>query len=191
MSLESRVASSGFGGDAVTTAARQSDGGSAQEQLAKMQILMLKHQAHSKKKSGDAAEREYGELFGNLSEVEMVAVDILKGLGKYPESSAEACQVAQQTGTTDRYEQAMWIATRVVEQQRAGMFMSLYAGDKDEVRGQFLGRQEIGIKARKEKLKNYKARSSETARSMADVIVRGGARLLTGGGGSAATDSSL
>ena len=183
MSLESKVSASGFGGDAVTTAARQSDGGSAQEQLAKLQILMLKHQAHTKRRSSNADEKEFGELFGNLSEVESVAVDVLKGLNKFPESSPESCQVAQQTGTKDRFEQSMWIAERIVAQERAKMFMGMYGADQGAVRSEFYDRQAEGLTVRQDRLNKVKEKR-DASRSMAEALRDATAALASAAGGS-------
>jgi hypothetical protein len=62
---------------------------------------------------------------------------VLKILNQFPESSAEAAQIAEQTQTRNRFAQARYIAERMVAQQRAKSFYDTYAPSKSVVGDDF------------------------------------------------------
>ena len=146
MSMESKM--SGFEGDVVTHRASVGNAGSAQDQYAKFMLLKEKLAARA-----TGAPAEVRDILGNLSEVESVSVEVIKHLNKYAESSPERADVAQQTGTTDIFEQATWIAERLVAKQRAEAFMDLYSPNKAALKMEFLARNAVGLGARVDKMK--------------------------------------
>ena len=139
---------SGFEGDVVTHRASVGNAGSAQDQYAKFMLLKEKLAARA-----TGAPAEVRDILGNLSEVESVSVEVIKHLNKYAESSPERADVAQQTGTTDIFEQATWIAERLVAKQRAEAFMDLYSPNKAALKMEFLARNAEGLGARLAKMK--------------------------------------
>lgn len=176
--------SKGFEGDVVRRA--EAGNGSAQEELAKFQLLKEKLQLRASTAAGDKTAKE---VLGQLSEEEKVAIKVLKILNQFPESSAEAAQVAEQTQTRNRFAQARYIAERIVAQQRAKSFYDTYGPDKDKIRAQFITAAEVGLARRTEALKDSKSKA-ELKRSGAAALTAALSGLASGRPGGASASAT-
>jgi len=141
----------GFEGDVVRRA--EGGNGSAQEELARFQLLGMKLQASKSEIP------EVKSVLGQLSEEEQVSIRVLAILNQYPESSAEAAQVAEQTQTRNRFAQARYIAERIVAQQRAKAFYETYGPNKAEVAKDFFDGQTRALAQRKIGLERMNTRT--------------------------------
>ena len=81
-----------------------------------------------------------------------MSIKVLKILNQFPESSAEAAQVAEQTQTRNRFAQARYIAERIVAQQRAKSFYETYGPEKSEVAKEFFDGQTKALDQREKAL---------------------------------------
>lgn len=146
MSLQSAV-TGGFEGDVVKRAENH-NASSAQEELARFQLLKEKLKARSDK------DETVQKVLGQLSDEELVALQVLENINAYPEASPEASQLYMLTGTKDRFAQAQWFSKHVIEQERARQALTLYGPNKDAVRGEMYYRQAVGVERRLNRLKD-------------------------------------
>ena len=173
MSMESKLSDSSFEGDVVKHRAAVGQDGSPQDALAKFQLLKEKLAARAGN-YGDEAK----QVLGGLSEVETCAMSVLKHLQNFSESSPESADVASQTGTTDRFAQALWISERLVARARSEAFLSLYAPNQNLLKGEFLARSAVGLGARVEQLKTSKKALGQIADKDASPIAVIGRKAL-------------
>lgn len=146
MSFHVGSAVNSFEGDVIKRA-ESKDSGSAQEELARFQLL--KEKLSMRDTDGKVTDHTMaGKILAQLSEVEEIAVMAYEKICKYRESSPEASYFYNLTGTQDRYKQAFWVAERLVDQQRSAQALALVGPDPDDVRARFFQGQAEAVKER-------------------------------------------
>ena len=171
--MESKLSDSSFEGDVVKHRAAVGQDGSPQDALAKFQLLKEKLAARAGTYGPEAQ-----QVLGGLSEVETCAMSVLKHLQNFSESSPEAADVAAQCGTSDRFQQALWISERLVARARSEAFLQLYAPNQNLLKGEFLARSAVGLGARVEQLKTSKKALGQIADKNASPIAEIGRTAL-------------
>jgi hypothetical protein len=82
------------------------------------------------------------------SEREAIEMSILRNLINITESSPEFSQVADITGSRDRYEQARILSEVVYDKVRAESILSFYTPDAEDLRNHFIHRTSESLKTR-------------------------------------------
>ena len=146
MSFHVGSAVNSFEGDVIKRA-ESKDSGSAQEELARFQLL--KEKLSMRGTDGKVSDPTMaGKNLAQLSEVEEIAIMAYEKLCKYRESSPEASYFYNLTGTQDRYKQAFWVAERLVDQQRSAQALALVGPNPDDVRARFFKGQQEAVEQR-------------------------------------------
>ena len=130
-------------GDVIKRAEHHA-GSSAQEQLARWQLMSNKLSIANAPGASDIAKR----ILGNMSEVEELRLQILDDIIDYKESTPEFAQLYNLTGSKDPYCQADWLAEKIYEQQRAEAIMGIYTPGKKQVQARFLEHTQAGLAKR-------------------------------------------
>ena len=146
MSFHVGSAVNSFEGDVIKRA-ESKDSGSAQEELARFQLL--KEKLSMRGTDGKVSDPTMaGKILAQLSEVEEIAIMAYEKLCKYRESSPEASYFYNLTGTQDRYKQAFGVAERLVDQQRSAQALALVGPNPDDVRARFFEGQQEAVEQR-------------------------------------------
>ena len=151
-------------GDVIKRAEHHA-GSSAQEQLARWQLMSNKLSIANAPGASDIAKR----ILGNMSEVEELRLQILDDIIDYKESTPEFAQLYNLTGSKDPYEQADWLAEKIYEQQRAESIMAIYTPGKKSVQAKFIKATEAGLAKRHGKLTQISAGLGGTTTSGASA----------------------
>ena len=134
--------------------------GSAQEEYYKYMLLKEKLK-QSGEGSGDGGFKH--PLLQVQSEREGIEMQILKKLINITESSPEFSQVADITGSRDRYEQARILSEVVYDKVRAEAILGFYTPDKDALQSHFVERTvraSVGRNSQLEKLASAEQKAS-------------------------------
>ena len=158
----------------VTTAEMKPS--SASEKLARFQLL--KAQIEAREHPGSDLEKV---VLGNMSEEELIRLDVLKTIVNYKESTPEWFQLCAMTkGRTDPFDQAEYLAHEIYETQKAEIMLSYYTPSKQTVRGTFLASAKTGSAKRTAAISDIESRDQVKA-----SIAARAAAALTGGGAAA------
>ena len=143
--------------------------GSAQEEYYKYMLLKEKLK-QSGEGEGDGGFKH--PLLQVQSEREAIEMQILKKLITITESSPEFSQVADITGSRDRYEQARILSEVVYDKVRAEAILGFYTPDKDVLQNHFVERTLKSSEGRTGKLQ--KLASAELRASLFGGALGGG-----------------
>jgi hypothetical protein len=144
--------------------------GSAQEEYYKYMLLKEKLK-QSGEGTGDGGFKH--PLLQVQSEREGIEMQILKKLINITESSPEFSQVADITGSRDRYEQARILSEVVYDKVRAEAILGFYTPDKDALQSPFVERTVRASVGRSTQL--AKLASEEQKASLFGSVLGGGA----------------
>lgn len=169
----------------VVKRSEQHDQSSAQDEYARFKLLEAKLRASGR-------DAEVHTLLGQLSEVDEIALQILKEINLYRDSSPEAAQLYNVTGTKDKSKQADWLAERIVAKRAAEEIVSRYTPSADVVGAMFYETDKRATERRKDKFATrpgkgaydaYVAERRSGAEAVASAVSDGFKRLIGAGSG--------
>ena len=152
---------------------------SAQEEYYRYRLLEAKLK---NMKEGSGAD----DLLKVQSEREAIEMAILRNLIKITESSPEFSQVADITGSRDRYEQARILSEVVYDKVRAESILNFYTPDRETMSAHFTTRTSKSLEVRQGSGRvsmNASLRASSGAPSATGNLAAAAAALTQGGGG--------
>ena len=152
---------------------------SAQEEYYRYMLLKEKLAATADGSTADP-------LLKVQSEREAIEMSILRNLINITESSPEFSQVADITGSRDRYEQARILSEVVYDKVRAESILSFYTPDAADLKNHFLHRTSESLKTRQgnggKAAMSSSLRSATGSSSAAPSFTGGGSGTSSGSG---------
>lgn len=144
-------------GDIMVTGRDYTDSGSATEAYHRYQLLKekVRDQMHV-----DAGDSDLPSWVTQLSEREHLEILLNERLAPISESSAEFSQLADLTGTTDKYEMARVLAEIQYNKLRADLLVQTYGLDKDTMQTHFVNRNAASLSVRTRWLSNVPVKSA-------------------------------
>ena len=162
----------------VVKRAEDSEHSSSEAELAKFKLL----EARLRVSGRDA---EVKSVLGQFSEVDEIAIQILKEINQYRESSPEACQLRLVTGSASKFKQANWLAEHIVSQSQAKAIIQRYTPEDDISRAMMYDAEKRSLELRTKKL-SANAKGADASQSVAQRLTRAvsssASALLSGGG---------
>jgi hypothetical protein len=157
---------------------------SAQEEYYRYKLLEAKLR--------NTADAQADPLLKVQSEREAIEMSILRNLIDITESSPEFSQVADITGSRDRYEQARVLSEVVYDKVRAESILNFYTPSRETLAAHFNSRTSKSLASRSgsgRTAMNASLRASSGGASATGNLGAAAAAALTGGGGQSGSSS--